>query len=310
MKSAPTPHGGTSRTSSGEPTGRGSPRVSVILSTYNQPRWLEKALWGYTCQTHTDFELLVADDGSGPETAAVIDAFRATSALQLVHVWHEDRGFRKTEILNRAIITSRGEYLIFSDGDCIPRNDFVETHVRLARPRHYLAGTLVRLPREVSEQITRDDILSGRFADPEWLGTQGFRVGRGVTKLARRPWLNVLSDVLSNVPRTFDGGNASTWKQGLVAVNGFDHEMTYGLEDRSLGARLTHLGYRPRRVRNRAVALHLDHARPYATGEGIRRNEEILARIRRNREVRVRVGLDQMAAFMAAEAGAAARGMP
>jgi glycosyltransferase involved in cell wall biosynthesis len=282
-------------------------RVSVILSTYNQPRWLEKALWGYTCQTNRDFELVIADDGSGPETRALIDRFRSETWLRPVHVWHEDRGFRKTEILNRAILVAGGEYIIFSDGDCIPRDDFVATHVRLARPRHYLAGTLVRLSRELSERIDKDAIVSGRFADLEWLGEQGFQAGRQVTKLARRPWLNAVSDVLSNVRPTFDGGNASTWREGLIAVNGFDHEMKYGLEDRSLGARLTHIGYRPRRIRHRAIVLHLDHARPYATPEGIRRNEEIFSRIRRNREVRVRVGLEQMAAIMAAESGAGAR---
>ena len=102
--------------------------VSVILSTYNQPRWLEKALWGYAAQRMRDFEVVVADDGSGPETADVIVRMQGHNGLRLVHVWHEDRGFRKTEILNRAVIAARGDYLIFSDGDCIPHPEFVATH--------------------------------------------------------------------------------------------------------------------------------------------------------------------------------------
>lgn len=40
-------------------------QVSVVVSTYNQPEWLEKVLWGYNMQSFKDFELIVADDGSG-----------------------------------------------------------------------------------------------------------------------------------------------------------------------------------------------------------------------------------------------------
>jgi len=43
-------------------------RISVILSTYNQPQWLEKSIWGYAVQSRSDFELLVADDGSTDDT--------------------------------------------------------------------------------------------------------------------------------------------------------------------------------------------------------------------------------------------------
>ncbi len=44
-------------------------KMSVILSTYNAPQWLEKVIWGYAVQTHQDFELVIADDGSKLETA-------------------------------------------------------------------------------------------------------------------------------------------------------------------------------------------------------------------------------------------------
>ncbi|HYR08049.1 MAG TPA: glycosyltransferase, partial [Longimicrobium sp.] len=100
-------------------------RLSVIVSTYNKPRDLERVLHGYAAQTDRRFELLVADDGSGPETAAVIDRVRREAGLPIVHVWHEDRGFRKSEIMNRAIAASTGDYLLFTDGDSIPRADLV-----------------------------------------------------------------------------------------------------------------------------------------------------------------------------------------
>src|SRR5687768_17180449 len=109
-------------------------KVSVVISTYNSPEWLEKVLWGYEFQTYRNFELVIADDGSGDSTREIIDRFKTQSGLDVIHVWHEDRGFQKSEILNKAIQASKTDYLIFSDGDCIPRKDFVGVHVMNASP--------------------------------------------------------------------------------------------------------------------------------------------------------------------------------
>ncbi len=276
-------------------------QLSVIVSTYNQPRWLEKTLWGYVAQGTSDFELVVADDGSGPETASIIERFRKESRLRLVHVWHEDRGFRKTRILNRAILASAGEYLIFSDGDCIPRDDFVQVHARLARRGRFLSGTAIHLPARLSERIAGDDIISGRFGTPSWLARNGFWPGRKVLRLTRTPWLGAVADALSGVPGHFNGNNVSVWKDALVAVNGFDHDMTYGGEDKSLGERLIHMGYRGQQIRHRAVVFHLDHARPYRTEDDLRRNREIHARVLRHREVWARTGLQELTAELEGE---------
>ena len=275
-------------------------KLSVLVSTYNQPRWLEKVLWGYTVQTRTDFELIIADDGSGPETAAVIDGFRSETGLRPVHVWHPDDGFRKTEILNRALLTATGDYIIFADGDCIPRDDFVESHARLAEPKRFLSGGAVALTMAVSERITREDIVTGRFATLGWLRAHG--VGRPLDfkRFMKVRWLNTLADSLS-LKAKFTGKNVSTWKSGLLAVNGFDHDMHYGYEDWSMGQRLINIGYRVKQVRNRAVAFHLDHPRPYRNRDEMARNLAVFERIRRNREVRVERGLDEMEARMAAE---------
>jgi glycosyltransferase involved in cell wall biosynthesis len=270
-------------------------RVSMIVSTYNHPRWLELALWGYASQRDRDFELLIADDGSGPETAALIDRMRAVLKVSVNHVWHEDNGFRKTEILNRAILAATGDYIVFSDGDCIPRDDFIATHRRLAAPRTFLSGTIIRLTTETSERITPDDITSGRFADRRWLRANGYRKGHAL-RLIRMPLVNAAADLISHIPITFDANNVSTWKEALIAVNGFDHEMRYGWEDRSLGDRLRHYGYRGRRVRHRAVSLHLDHPRPYRNVDDMVRNLEICDRIRRDREIRAPVGIAELAA--------------
>ena len=118
-------------------------RLSVIISTYNQPQWLEKVVWGYTARTHRDFEIVIADDGSAEETGSTIDRLRRETGLTIRHLWHEDQGFRKCSIMNRAIVEAAAEYLVFTDGDCIPRGDFLAHHARLARPGWMLSGGAV-----------------------------------------------------------------------------------------------------------------------------------------------------------------------
>jgi glycosyltransferase involved in cell wall biosynthesis len=269
--------------------------VSVVLSTYNQPRWLEKALWGYAAQRRAVFDVVVADDGSGPETTDVVRRLQGRHGLRLTHVWHEDRGFRKTEILNRAILAASGDYLIFSDGDCIPHPHFVAAHVRLARQRCFLSGGYLKLPMSVSERISEDDVRSGRAFDASWLRAQGWRGGRHALRLPRSAAVATLLDALTPTRATWNGHNASTWRDAIVAVNGFDLDMGYGGEDRALGERLTNLGFRGRRVRFRAPCLHLDHPRPYADADVIAANRRARDEIRRSRDVRTRRGLAEVA---------------
>ena len=268
-------------------------RVSVILSTYNAPEWLEKVLWGYAVQSHRDFELLVADDGSTRETALLIHQLRGQTGLTLRHLWQEDRGFRKCTILNKAIRAARGDYLIFSDGDCIPRGDFVARHVELARPRCLLSGGYVRLPMAVSRRITIPDVFAGRATDPEWLFARGLHDPKWRFRLASGPVVPRVLDMLTTTRATLNGCNASTWKRDVVRVNGFDERMGYGGLDRELGERLVNAGVRPIQVRYRAVCVHLDHARGYVSEEAWRANRELRRQTRRNRAVWTPYGIRQ-----------------
>ena len=114
--------------------------ISVIVTTYNREDALEAALRGLARQTDRDFEVIVADDGSKPATAELIEAWKRKLGHPLAHVWHEDRGFRAAEIRNRAILAVRGAYCIFLDGDCLARPDFVASHrhARACSPRFHL----------------------------------------------------------------------------------------------------------------------------------------------------------------------------
>lgn len=270
--------------------------VSVIISTFESPAWLEKTLWGYRSQTHADFDVLVADDGSGAETARVIERMRRTSRLRIRHLWHPHDGFRKCRILNRAIVESRSEYLIFTDGDCVPRADFVGTHAALARRGRALSGGCIRLSLEASRALAEQDVFSGRCMRGEWLRAHAVTSFRGRLKLgAADVMAGSILDGLTTTRATFNGHNSSVWRADALRVNGFDERMTYGGLDREFGERLVNAGVRFRQVRHRAICLHLAHRRPYASDESWSRNDAIRSRTRRERVAWTPYGIDSSA---------------
>jgi glycosyltransferase involved in cell wall biosynthesis len=274
------------------------PSASVIVSTYNAPAWLEKVLWGYGCQSMCDFELVIADDGSGPETEAVITRYAAQPGFRLRHLWHEDRGFRKCAILNRAIDAASGDYLIFTDGDCVPHRDFVRTHLRLAEAGRFLTGTCSRLPMALSERLTREDVETGRVFDPLWLLRHSYaRTGvwrRSVVLSLKLDWLMNRRDTRDK--QTFNGNNASCFRADALAIAGYDERLGYGGEDREFGYRLEHKGLRAKVIRYSALTIHLEHPRSYKSAERRAANQVIIDETLATRRVRTPAGLDPASA--------------
>ncbi len=250
-------------------------RTAVIITTYQQPDWLEKVLWGYSVQTTREFAILIADDGSGPETRACIDRLRAETGLPITHVWHEDDGFRKCTILNKAIRAAEADYLIFTDGDCIPQRAFVEAHIRHARPGVFLSGGYIKLPLAVSQAITPEAIRANAPFDMGWLLRAGVPCNSRLLKFHLPGPMRDLLAVVSTTPATFNGMGSSVWREDALRVNGFDERMRYGGLDREFGARLSNLGLRGVRIRYHALCLHLDHGRGYRDEAAVARNAQI-----------------------------------
>lgn len=248
-------------------------KLSVIISTYNSPRWLEKVLWGYSVQSHKDFEIIMADDGSGDETRALIDRMREQTGLSIKHVWQTDDGFRKCRILNKAVLEASADYIVFTDGDCIPRSDFLEVHASEAAPGRYLSGGYHKLPMSTSEAISKDDILAGRCFDLGWLKQHGLKASYKNSKLAANRWQAKVYNTLTPTRCRFKGSNGSAWKKDVLAVNGFDETMAYGGEDREFGVRLINNGIKPKHVRYNAIVIHLDHKRGYVDPKIVQANK-------------------------------------
>ena len=246
-------------------------KTTVIFTTYNQPAWLEKVLWGFFEQSRKDFEIVIADDGSTMETAQLIERMRAESSVSIRHVWQPDDGFQKCRILNKAIVESAGDYLIFTDGDCIPRDDFIEQHIHHAAPNQYLSGGYFKLPMDISKAINRDDVRHQRPFSPAWLKAQGMKVGLRGLKISARGFTSLVLNQVIPVKATWNGHNSSCFKELIYRVNGFNELMQYGGQDVEFGLRLKHIGVQPKRIRFSTIGVHLDHSRGYVT-EAMREN--------------------------------------
>ncbi|UCE94015.1 MAG: glycosyltransferase family 2 protein [Flavobacteriaceae bacterium] len=256
--------------------------ISVIISTYNATKWLEKVLWGYNNQIFKDFEIVIADDGSGPETKELIDAMAKKVFYPIKHVWQEDDGFQKSRILNKAILACAADYIVMSDGDCIPRSDFLQVHQENKEPGHFISGGYFKLPMDISHMITKEDILLEICFNKKWLKEHGlkksFKNNKLTTKKAKANFLNKITTTNS----TWNGHNASGWKKDIIEVNGFDERMQYGGQDRELGERLMNHGIKGKQFRYSAICLHLDHKRGYKTPESIQKNLDIRANVKKN----------------------------
>lgn len=227
--------------------------ASVVITTYNQPDVLERALCGYARQTSSDYELLVADDGSGSATAELIEKYAADFPVPLIHVWQPDTGFEKARAVNRAVLRSSGDYLIFSDGDCVPASRFVAEHLAAARAGEYIVGGHIRMSADETSRLSVDDVRSGRFE-------------RSAT-LARRTalcWLHLKSlfYIAAGKRRKpkFYGMNFSVDRASFCRVNGFDQ--TYkdvGREDSDLRNRMQLAGIRARSQWYRPQVFHQFH---------------------------------------------------
>ena len=282
--------------------------IGVIISTYNNPAWLEKTLWGYLNQTRPADEILIADDGSTDETRKLIESFTEKSAasnqeksaasnhgtLPIKHIWQEDRGFQKSQILNKALVAATAEYLIFTDQDCVPRKDFIATHERYAEKNYILSGGYFRLPMDISKQLTRSDVESGNAFSYKWLKAQGLKWNFKCTKLIQCPAFSKFMNFITPAKATWNGCNASGWRADMLAINGYNEEMHYGGQDREFGERLFNMGLKSKQIRYSAILLHLDHKRPYKTPETLQHNREIRNNTKLNHIIQTPNGINKL----------------
>jgi glycosyltransferase involved in cell wall biosynthesis len=234
-----------------------APDVSLVISVYQRDDFLTLVLTSLLNQTLQNFEVIVADDGSGPAIGQVIGQFQDAFSHPILHVRHDDDGFRKTIIVNSAVTRARADFLTFIDGDCVLHHRFLERHYRRRRPRLALAGRRVMLDRELTERLTPDDVRTRRIERPSFWWKHAGRIDR---------WNGFYLPVMHgarNLRRTdyeLVGSNFSVHRDDFFHVNGYDERIIgRGLEDNNLRARFLNSGVAVGTITREALQYHLFH---------------------------------------------------
>ncbi len=268
--------------------------ISVIVTTYRHEDALAAVLRSLSCQTDSNFEVVVADDGSGPETADLIGTWKATLGHPLIHVWHEDRGFRAAEIRNRAIVAARGDYCIFLDGDCIVRPNFVAVHRRLAEPGWFVTGNRVLLSPTLTARVLRETLTPGRWGLATWLAERWRGGVNRLSALLHLP-LGPLRRLRQRAWRGARSCNLAIWRSDLDRVDGFDADYSgWGKEDSDIIVRLLHAGVRRKDGVFATGVLHLWHEE--ADRSALAGNERKLSEMMTSDRIRARRGLSEIRA--------------
>jgi glycosyltransferase involved in cell wall biosynthesis len=275
--------------------------ISVIVTTYNREDALEAVLRSLARQTDADFEVIVADDGSGQATAALVEAWKAKVGHRVEHVWHQDTGFRAAEIRNRAVLASRGAYVIFLDGDCIVRPDFVAIHRRLAERGAFVTGNRILLSRPLTERVLEQQLSPEIWGCGRWIRE---RLRGGVNRLSALLHLPLgpLRDLRRDKWQGARSCNLAIWRSDLDKVDGFDADYSgWGKEDSDLILRLLHAGVRRKDGVFATGVIHLWHAE--ADRAQLSDNERKLDVVAGSDRVRAQRGLSALTAAPAKAAG-------
>jgi len=235
--------------------------LSVVVSSYEWPEALDAVLTGLAAQSDAAFDVVVADDGSTIRTEETVESWRSLFGERLVHAWQPDAGWRLARIRNLGAAWARGRYLVFLDGDCIPRRHFVAAIRRGSIEGWFLAGARLELGERLSHAVLRDRTPIGSWSAPR-LVARARREVNGWRRLTprdrRRPWRPSLPDFAPH-------GNAYGFCTGIAradfeAVNGFDERFVgWGDQDVDLAVRLRRRGLRCGYAGPRSTVLHLWH---------------------------------------------------
>ena len=242
--------------------------VSLIVTTYNRPDALAAVLSGLLAQDDRSFEVLIADDGSRDETRALVERVAGDAPVRIAHVWQEDRGFRAGAARNRAVAQAKGEYLVFLDGDCVPRPDFIARHRRLAERGWMVAGNRILLSQSFTREVLQGMLPIHAWSFAQWRQARARGAVNRTAPLRSLP-LGPLRRIGSRNWQRVRTCNLGVWADDFRAVNGFDEAFEgWGFEDSDLAVRLPNLGVRRKYGAFATGVLHLWHREHDRAREG------------------------------------------
>ena len=226
-------------------------KASLLISTYNWPQALDLVFRSLLVQTKMPLEVVIADDGSKPETGKLIDSFRNRFPFPIKHIWQEDKGFRKTGIMNQSVSKIEGDYIIQIDGDIILHPRFIEDHLNQAQDGFFIKGSRGMLSQQKSEEILRTKCIQISTFD------------KGLNSKINGTRFTLASRFFYGDPKKTNdlrGCNFAFWKKDFIAVNGYNNSLTgWGHEDIELAARMVNSGVKRKQLKMSAVCYHLYH---------------------------------------------------
>ena len=233
--------------------------ISVIVTTYNRPLALDCVLASLANQSILPSEIVIADDGSGPETKSLIDSWRSRMPCTLKHVWQADDGFRAAGVRNLAVANSAGNYLIFLDGDCLVFSDFIKNHIALSEVNWMVIGSRILCNVALTKEIERKKRNPLNWGFLEWVYSSAINEVNRIFPLIRLPNipLRKLRSLRWKGVRTF---NLGLWRKDFIKINGFDESFQgWGHEDADLAVRLLKTGVKRKDGQFSLPVLHLWH---------------------------------------------------
>lgn len=274
-------------------TRRPLPRLSVVVATYEWPAALHAVLRALSEQSDSGFDVVVSDDGSGPDTAAVVDRWQETFGARLAYVAQSDEGYRLARARNLGALQAQGDFFVFIDGDTVPRRHFVRAMRRSVVPGWFVCSKRLLLSRGLSARVLADSLPAHRWSGARWALTargQAQPLSALTPRDRRRPGRYGLPDF---VPHADGYGFLLGVDRGdFVRVNGYDARYRgWGEEDIDLAVRLRRLGLRCGWPGPQGTLLHLWHE----SRKGPRPNLGLLEETRASDRVEAVAGLRELA---------------
>jgi glycosyltransferase involved in cell wall biosynthesis len=235
-------------------------RIAFVVSTFDFPEALDAVLRGFADQSDPDFTLVVADDGSGPETRAVVERWAHAFRDRLVHVRQANEGFRLARVLNLGALSTDADYYAFLHGESVPRRHFARAIRSAALAGWFVAGRRIDLSRRLTERVLHEHLPVQRWSPLQWL-----RVRKDVSSLRSLTRRDRRRVGVRNVPE-FAPPNRSyghllgVRREDFERVNGYDMRFEgWGEEDVDIAVRLRRAGLRCGHAGPDATLIHLWH---------------------------------------------------
>jgi glycosyltransferase involved in cell wall biosynthesis len=226
-------------------------KLTLIITTYNWPESLLLVIKSIRHQSIIPDEIIIADDGSTKETKAVIDSFMGDPLLEIIHSWHEDKGFRASRSRNNAILKSSGEYIILVDGDTILHTDFIKDHIKHAEPGFFAQGYRVLLSEKQTEESLIKANVSFSFFSSQFKNRKNS---------IHSNFLSFIFSTKKNHLQGVKSCNMGFYKKDCMKINGFNNAFEgWGREDTEFIVRMINSGINRKNIRFNAIQFHLWH---------------------------------------------------